>query len=369
MPPVPPFASDIFYSVQNEDYQTEWALLDRIPRREGLRVLMIASSGENALSLLCHPAVADVHAVDINPAQIHLCELRRSAIHALSRDDQLALMGAIAPDDLSTTARERTRLYERVRPALPDLTRRFWDERRERDIAFGIQHVGRNDGIMHDIQHGLRQAGFETLIFPHDETRLDLWCSVYQNLMTPTYIQSAFGLQSTALAGKIAGIAGYLGECHFHAVRAVNAMLNPFVTTVFTNRYADEAGEQGFPLYLQDNRQAALRRSGSTDRLHLHVGNILEVMTQVATSKGAFDLISISNIADWMTESQFADLVQQVKAYLRSDGAFLARTATPNPMIRTVTESLLEVDLEFTTKLQTVERGPWFRAIAAGLMP
>ena len=103
--------------------------------------------------------------------------------------------------------------------------------------------------------------------------------------MTPTYIQSAFGLQSIALAGKIAGIAGYLGECHFHAVRAVNAMRNPFVTTVFANRYADEAGEQGFPLYLQDNGQAALRRSGSTDRLHLHVGNILEVMTQVATSK------------------------------------------------------------------------------------
>lgn len=48
----PPFKSDIFYSVQNEDYQTELTILRRIYQGIPLRILMVASSGENTLSLL-----------------------------------------------------------------------------------------------------------------------------------------------------------------------------------------------------------------------------------------------------------------------------------------------------------------------------
>ena len=74
---IPPFASAIFYSVQNEDYQTELAVLRHIYDGSAMRVLVIASSGENALSLLTQDTVAEVCAVDTNPAQLHLCALRR----------------------------------------------------------------------------------------------------------------------------------------------------------------------------------------------------------------------------------------------------------------------------------------------------
>jgi S-adenosylmethionine:diacylglycerol 3-amino-3-carboxypropyl transferase len=81
----PSFRSDIFYSVQNEDYRTELAVLERVGGARQ-RVLMVASSGENALSLLTQETIAAVDAVDLNPAQLRLCELRRAAAEQLTRD-------------------------------------------------------------------------------------------------------------------------------------------------------------------------------------------------------------------------------------------------------------------------------------------
>ena len=86
--------SALAYSAQNEDYRTELALIDRLAQPHGLRVLMVCSSGENALSLLTRVGIASVTAVDTNPAQVQLCELRRAAAAVLSRDEQLALLGA-----------------------------------------------------------------------------------------------------------------------------------------------------------------------------------------------------------------------------------------------------------------------------------
>lgn len=365
----PPFKSDLFYSVQNEDYQTELAVLNHIYQGTPLRVLLVASSGENALSLLTQDIVSGVVAVDINPAQLHLCELRRTASEILTRAEQLRLLGAdpaISPGDGQA---ERLDLYRQVRPHLPEPARAFWDDRQEREIAFGLHHAGRNDVCMHDIQACVEAAGFTPLRRPLQEEELSVWRSVYTELFTPAYIQDLFGLPSAALAEKIAGIAGYLGECHFHALRQPQPERNPFVTTAFANAYAATAGEAGFPLYLQTQGQAALRELGTQKRLHLQQGNLVEQMTPLAAAYGPFDLISISNIADWMSEEQFGVLVIQSRNCLNPGGALLARTATGRTMIVEVMGQHLPMDHRFNAELQRVERGPWFRIIAAGFQP
>lgn len=361
-----PFKSDLSYSVQNEDYKTELAILDRI-NRDGLRILIVASSGENALSLLIRSTVAHVHAVDINAAQIRLCELRWAALEHLSRDEQLGLLNARATTASLENAIDRRTLYDRLRPHLGAETRLFWDERRERDLAFGIHHVGRNDVAMHDIRNDLRDAGFAPLVTPLDAHELPRWKKVYEIRMTPDYIQELFGLPSRGLSERISQIAGYLGECHFHALRQSQADHNPFLTTVFRGTYAEAtAGEDGLPLYLQAEGQAALHHLGISGRLHLHTGNILHWMSSIAAENGGFDLISISNIADWMSDSEFASVIGSVKSCLNPGGALLARTATPNHMIETVMARQLSVDPEYNAELQRIERGPWFRIISVG---
>jgi S-adenosylmethionine:diacylglycerol 3-amino-3-carboxypropyl transferase len=280
----PPFRSDITYSVQNEDYRTELAVLRRVGRGAPLRVLMIASSGENVLSLLTQAMVASVDAVDLNSAQLYLCELRRAALVRLTRDEQLRLVGAHPAFPRGGDAAARLALFDRIHPHLPAFVRGYWDARRYQEISFGVQHVGRNDIAMHDICAKLRAAGFDPLGRALDAEDLPAWKAVYTELMTTDYIRQLFGLPSEALAARIASIAGYIGECHFRALQQPLAERNPFVTTVFAGSYATAAGEDGLPLYLQQEGQAALKRLGTQERLRLHAGNMLEQMAPLANT-------------------------------------------------------------------------------------
>ncbi|MBP7694184.1 MAG: DUF3419 family protein [Anaerolineales bacterium] len=360
----PPFQSALFYAVQNEDYQTELAVLRRIYRGAPLRVLVVASAGETALSLLTQDFVAAVDAVDINPAQLHLCELRRTATEHLTPDEQLLLLGADPAAVGPAGAALRGELFQRLAPHLPEPARSFWEAGREREIAFGVQHVGRNEVVMHDLQERLRAAGFDPLRRPVADAELPAWQAVYVDLMTPAYIRDRFGLPSDGLAARIAGIAGYLGECHFRALQRPQPDHNPFLTTVFANAYA--AGAAGRPLYLQAEGWAALRRQGTRDRLRLLTGSILDQMTVQAAEHGPYDLISLSNIADWLTDTQFGAAAAAVCACLRDGGALLTRTGTPSPMIVEVTGQALQMDPDFNRQLAEIERGPWFRTLAAG---
>ena len=362
----PPFNSALAYSVQNEDYETELEVIRRMDRAAPLRVLLVASSGENALSVLTQDRVGEVWAVDLNPAQIHLCELRAAAVSALSRDDQLRFLGSDPGRVGAAGAEDRLALFDRVSGGLPEASRLFWSARRDAEIAFGVQHVGRNDVLMHDIQDHLRAAGFDPLGRPVIDAELGAWTDVYAALMTPAYIRDMFGLPSEALAARIAGISRILGECHFRALQQPRPERNPFVTTVFANAYASAAGEAGLPLYLQMQGQAALRRLGVGSRLRLVAGNVLEQMRLLASASGPFDLISLSNIPDWMTDAQFGDAVAAARASLTPGGALLARTATGSPMIQQVMERGLRSETGLNARLAEVERGPWFRTIAAG---
>jgi hypothetical protein len=284
----------------------------------------------------------------------------------LTRDEQLRLLGADPATAGPRGELKRLTLFDRIRAYLSEVERTFWDSCRDREIAFGLQHVGRNDVCMHDIQKRLRMAGFDPFRRPLLDEELPAWQEVYTTLMTPTYIHDLFGLPSEGLAAKIAGIAGYLGECHFRALQQAQPDRNPFLTTVFTNSYATAAEEDGLPLYLQRQGQAALQRLGTWERLHLYPGNILEQMTPLAAAHGQFDLISISNIADWMSDAQFSAAVVQACECLKPGGALLARTATSSPMISEVMDRYMLMDRAFNAELPQFERGPWFRTLAVG---
>ncbi|MEZ4662708.1 MAG: DUF3419 family protein [Caldilineaceae bacterium] len=365
----PAFTSDLVYSVQNEDYRSELAVLARLNQGRPLRVLMIASAGENALSLLTHEQIASIDAVDLNLAQLHLCELRRTALLHRSRDEQLRLFGVHPVIGRVDDEAARLALYDGLRPSLPDATRAFWDGRRLCEIAFGLHHVGRNDKMMHDLQERLKGAGFAPLQRLPGNHELATWQGVYEELGTPAYMQDLFRLPNPAIAQAVAKLAPAIAEGHFHALQQPAPERNPYLTTVFADSYATAAGEEGYPLYLQEKGQALLRHLGVRDRLHLHHGNIIEIMAPLVAQDGPFDLISLSNIADWMNEAQLCALLQQAAAALRPGGGILARTASLCSPLGAVMRQQLQTDHALNAELPQIERGPWFRTIVAGFRP
>lgn len=97
-------------------------------------VLSIGSAGDNVLALLLDDP-RSVTALDLNPAQAALIELKLAAYRALAWPELVCLLGA-------RDGHDRLDLYERVRPLLTRRARRFWDHR-PADVAVGVLHTGR----------------------------------------------------------------------------------------------------------------------------------------------------------------------------------------------------------------------------------
>src|SRR5262252_7862567 len=65
---------------------------------EGARCLSIASAGDNALNLLAGGA-AEVLAVDLNPAQLAVVELKAACFAGLSHGETVRFLGAAGPGE------------------------------------------------------------------------------------------------------------------------------------------------------------------------------------------------------------------------------------------------------------------------------
>lgn len=141
-------------------YSTVWEdhlLLERgLAPRYGDDLLMIAGAGDNVLNLLLREPRRIV-AIDVNPAQTALVELKLAALSVLEHHAFLQLLGL-------TAAEPHMRLshYERVRTRLGETSRSWWDDCAT-TIADGIADSGRLDRYI---------AGFRAYLGPADVDRL-----------------------------------------------------------------------------------------------------------------------------------------------------------------------------------------------------
>lgn len=124
-------------------YSTVWEdhllLESGLGARAGDELLVIASAGCNVLNLLLR-APRRVVAVDVNPAQTALLDLKLAAARTLEHRQFLALLGMRDGSD-------RLALYDRVRPLLPAASRAWWDTRAAMLVA-GVQSAGRLDAFI-----------------------------------------------------------------------------------------------------------------------------------------------------------------------------------------------------------------------------
>jgi S-adenosylmethionine-diacylglycerol 3-amino-3-carboxypropyl transferase len=109
-------------------------LLPALDVQPGQTVVSIASAGDNSLSILTR-APGRVVALDLSPAQIACLELRVAAYQTLTHPELLELVG-------SRPSTRRPELYTKLRPALGEDARRFWDAM-PREIAAGVGSAGK----------------------------------------------------------------------------------------------------------------------------------------------------------------------------------------------------------------------------------
>ncbi|MBX3472341.1 MAG: BtaA family protein [Planctomycetes bacterium] len=317
-----PVFQRILYSQAWEDPQAD---LDGLRLGPGDDVLAVGASGDNALCFVT-AGPRSVTALDFNPTQNHLLELKLSAIESFEPEDVQAFLGA-------RPARPGARefFYRQARPLLSPAAREFWDAHPDL-LDRGVIHVGRFEGYLglfrrylvplaHSLRTRRRLMELETL-----EEQREFYRTTWDNRRWRLLFRAFFGKTVMGRLGRDPEFfryvdVGQVGERFRrrfeHAVTGMPVRDNWFLEYMTLGEYTRP--DHRLPPYLRPEHHALLRARGR-ETLRLVTGSFEEFLP--TQPEGAFSAFYLSDIFEWMSQDAFHALLRQFHRAAR-DGARL----------------------------------------------
>ena len=299
-------------------------------------VLSICSAGDNALALLLLEP-RSVTAIDMNPAQTALLELKLAAIRQLPYEAFTCLVGVREGQD-------RLALYQALRGELSASARAFWDANTE-DLAAGLVHRGRLETyigtFVSEHLRALWPAGLTERLFAEQalEAQARLFLEEAATADFEERFRWYFGREKMAEQGRDPAqfehveegdVGGYFFKRFSWACTHLPLCTNFYVEHFLTSRYRDlRLG----PPYLRPENFERLR--GLVDRVHVHTGELEGLLFD--QPQGTYSKANLSDIFEYMSEDLNAQVFRALGTQLRPGG----RVAYWNLLVpRTSPESL-----------------------------
>jgi S-adenosylmethionine-diacylglycerol 3-amino-3-carboxypropyl transferase len=282
-------------------------------------VLSVASGGDNSMALLLDNP-RSVTAIDRNPAQIYLVELKIAALRTLDYDDFVTFLGALP-------CPHRTRLYRTVRTRLSPQAAEFWDAR-PAHLAAGVIHRGKFERYLEMFRRfilPLIQSRESISAFLESSSlaeqaryyrqRIDSrrWRLLFQLVFSRPML-TRFGRCREAFAqvGSTL-IASELLRRTARGLTSVSVGNNYIVRYALTGAYGLE---RCAPAYLQPGNFYCLRER--IDRLRLVQGDLAEHLN--GATAGAYSAFNLSDVFEYMDGEQVAAFTQTLNRVSRDDG-------------------------------------------------
>jgi S-adenosylmethionine-diacylglycerol 3-amino-3-carboxypropyl transferase len=282
-------------------------------------LLAVTSGGCNVLALaLDEPRT--VTAVDRNPAQNHLLELKLAAAQALDHDAFVRFLGA-RPSD------RRASSYRELRPSLSPAARAFWDEQ-PWAIERGVIHAGRFERYLALFRERVlplmhpRARVEELLALRNLSDQARFYERVWNNRRWRLLFRVFFGRFLQARLGRRPEVFRYVelrsvGDHYLerarHALVELPVQDNYFLEYIVTGGYRDPGR---MPPYLLERNFAALQRRAAKIRI---VTEPLENLL-ARTSPSTFSAFYLSDVFEWMSPGQYERTLARVARAAR-DGA------------------------------------------------
>src|SRR5262245_15934659 len=310
-------------------YNTCWEdpALDRVALQLGPtdRVVVITSAGCNALDYLLAGA-GEVNAVDVNPIQSALLELKCAAIQGLDHPDFFELFGA------GRTPRARQMYGDAVRRHLSPGARAYWDKH----VGFSLGRGWRNSfyyrgtsGLLAKLVllnmrllHRLREpiealleartveeqrAVYEERIEPRIWTRWLRW--FLSRSFTLTLMGVPWPQRDQITAQYPGGVSQFIRDSLEAVLCKLPFQDNSFWRVYFQGQYTPEA----CPEYLKRENFDRLR--SLLPRLHIHTTTVTDFLDRAEPGLTRFVLL---DHMDWMSHANPQALVEEWNAILRS---------------------------------------------------
>lgn len=310
------YRRSLIYNQCWEDPALDRVALDLQPHHD---VLVITSAGCNVLDYaLCAPRT--VLAVDANPRQSALLELKIAGIRALDHDDFFALFGEGRHPD-------RRGVYERdLRGQLTPFARTWWDRNidwfagdgwRDSFYFHGLSglvarlvkgHIDRKPRLRSAVADLLAARGIDEQRSIYDG-RVDpeLWTRGVRWAVSRQATMSLLGVP-TAQTREVAranqrGVAGFIRDAIAYVFRELPVWSNYFWSVYLRGSYTRDC----CPEYLRPSNFAALK-SGLVDRIEIHTDTVSGLL---AKRERPVDRFVLLDHMDWLGAHQPAALAEE----------------------------------------------------------
>jgi S-adenosylmethionine-diacylglycerol 3-amino-3-carboxypropyl transferase len=285
-------------------------------------VLSIASGGENSFALLLQNS-RSVVAVDRNPEQLYLVELKMRAVQRLEYRDYVAFIGL-------RDAQDRTGSYSLLRPLLGEDARRYWDAHLD-DIRRGIVHSGKFEQyfslfrrfvlpLIHRRRDVERLLGGESL-----DTQRRCYDEVWNNRRWRRFFRIFFGKFLLGRLGRhpslfrhvrMEDVAAELLRRTEHGLTEVPIRDNYFVEYIVTGKYRNP--EHTHP-YLSEEDFYHLR--DRLDQIRLVHQDLIEYLSTLPP--GSISKFNLSDVFEYMSDAEYEETLRAIHRVARN-GARMA---------------------------------------------
>lgn len=304
-------------------WEDTYLVLNTLEIKPGDICLSIAAAGDNSLSLLTQ-SPKKVIAIDLNPCQLALLQLKVAAIKELDYDQFITLFG------YNQNTESRIELYLKIENKLDNRTKKFWSQNLHL-INKGIADCGQLEYYFRLFRKGIlpliHSKGLTRNLFTKrsKQKRADFffnrWNTRSWRLISKIFFsrytleklgrdQSFFDYAKRSLSSQIAS-------------RLKDALVNqepaknPYLHWILLGRYDFE--NNIVPHWLEPQNFRTIKEN--IDRLEIEQ-NSLE--SYLSNYKGqAIDCFNLSDIFEYMSEDNFATCLTLI-ASKASDGARLA---------------------------------------------
>ena len=322
-------------------------------------VLAITSAGDNILSYALR-CPAHIHAVDLNPAQNHLLELKVASLHSLPYEDHWKLFGDGRHPEF------RRLLMTKLSPHLSSRAFQFW---------LSNYHVFTSSGGLYDTggsKHALRIFRWISYVFGCRQAVVDLVQAksldeqreIWRDRIRPallsrivskfvvsqeSFLWTALGVPKNQLAmleqdhaesDLVTGPKPLAKNTRSHAVwhymvdtldpvveNTYIAADNPYYFVCLDGKFSKKC----HPDYLAPSAHAKLSRAGALDGLRIHTDEMDEVLARLRP--GTLTVAVVMDSMDWFDPGSTAAAAQVTKLSraLKMGGRVMCRSSGLEP--------------------------------------
>ncbi len=347
---------DILYAQCWEDPE-----LDRIAFhiKPGDTVFTITSGGCNALAFLID-SPAQVVAIDLNPFQNYLMELKLAAFGGLSYPELLEFMGVRKSD-------RRETMYLELRSKLSPDSLRYWDAQQGK-IRQGLIHSGRYERYMRLLRAWTRAMMGQDLIeefFEENrpERRAELFHDRWDNGLWKLLTRVLLSRRTMTFLFDAAFFRYVEGDFSFgqhfasrveHALTDLSPKGNPFLAYILLGHYYSE---DHLPTYLRPENFELIRQ-----RLHRVTVKTIACDEYFRTlPDSTISHFNFTNIFEWLSPEAFDALLRETWRVGRPGAVLTYRNLLVFRECPWMLEPLFSSDRELAQKLHAQDRSFIYR--------